>query len=227
MLKLSGEVMAGANGHGFDFDMLDTICKSIKTCAEMNVEIGIVVGGGNFWRGRTRGKMERTRADNVGMLATVMNAIVLADSLDQAGVVARVMTAVEMPKIAEYYIAEKALRHFESKRVLIFGCGTGNPFFSTDSAAALRAAELGSEILLKGTNVDGVYDKDPNKYSDAVKFDIITHEEILNRGLGVMDSTATALCKDNNISTLVFNLNYPENIVSAVCGENIGTIVTK
>lgn len=225
LLKLSGEVLAGKDGKGIDFDTVNKICKSVKQCAELGVEIGLVVGGGNFWRGRSSGEMDRTRADHMGMLATTMNALALADSLEQMGVNVRVQTAISMQQVAEPYIRNKAVRHLEKGRIVIFGCGTGNPFFSTDTAAALRAAEINAEIIFKATNVDGVYDKDPNKFADAVKYDELSHTEILKKGLAVMDSTAASLCRDNHIAILVFNLENPDNIVKAVLGENIGTIV--
>lgn len=225
LLKLSGEVLAGENGHGFDFAVINEVCSVIKKCVESGVEIGLVVGGGNFWRGRSSGNMDRTRADNIGMLATVMNSLALEDTLEQLGVEARVMTAIEMRRIAEPFVKAEAVRHLEKGRVVIFGCGTGSPFFSTDTTAALRAAEIGADVIFKATNVDGVYDKDPNKFDDAVKFDTLTHAEVLNRGLRVMDSTAASLCGDNNIPILVFNLSDPENILRAVKGENIGTLV--
>ena len=226
LLKLSGESLAGEMKHGIDFETVLKICKPIKECVDAGVEVGIVVGGGNFWRGRSSGEMDRTRADHMGMLATAMNSLALADTLEQLGVPVRVQTAITMQQVAEPYIRNKAVRHLEKGRVVIFGCGTGNPFFSTDTAAALRAAEINAEIIFKATNVDGVYDKDPNKFSDAVKYDTLTHGEILEKGLAVMDSTAASLCRDNGISILVFNLNDPENIVRAVKGEKIGTIVS-
>lgn len=225
LLKLSGEVLAGGQGHGFDFDTINSICSAVKKVSDLGVEIGLVVGGGNFWRGRSGGKMERTRADHIGMLATVMNSLALADTLEQLGVPVRVQSAIEMHQIAETYIRNKAVSHLEKGRVVIFGCGTGNPFFSTDTCAALRAAEINAEVILKATNVDGVFDKDPNKFADAVKYDVVTHSEVLEKNLKVMDSTAASLCRDNNISILVFNLEEPENIVRAILGENIGTIV--
>lgn len=225
LLKLSGEVLAGKDGKGIDFDTVNNICKAVKDCADLGVQIGLVVGGGNFWRGRSSGEMDRTRADHMGMLATAMNSLALADSLEQMGVDVRVQTAIAMQQVAEPYIRNKAVRHLEKGRVVIFGCGTGNPFFSTDTAAALRAAEINAEIIFKATNVDGVYDKDPNKFADAVKYDTLTHTEILKKGLAVMDSTAASLCRDNKIGILVFNLDHPENIVKAVQGENIGTVV--
>ncbi|MEG0978482.1 MAG: UMP kinase [Oscillospiraceae bacterium] len=227
LLKLSGEVLAGEKGNGIDFDTVIKICSSIKECYDMGVEIGIVVGGGNFWRGRTSGNMDRTRADHIGMLATVMNSLALADAFEQLDVPARVQTAISMQQIAEPYIRNKATRHFEKGRIVIFGCGTGNPFFTTDTAAALRAAEIDANIIFKATNVDGIYNKDPKKFDDAEKFEKITHTEILKNGLKVMDSTAASLCRDNQIPILVFNLNDPNNIVRAVCGDNVGTIVTE
>lgn len=225
LLKLSGEVLAGANGHGIDFDMVTDVCSYIKKVSEMGVQVGLVVGGGNFWRGRSSGKMNRTRADNMGMLATVMNSLALCEALEQLGVKARVMSAVAMQPIAEQFVARDAVKHLEEGEVVIFGCGTGCPFFSTDTTAALRAAEIEADIIFKATNVDGVYDKDPNKYDDAVKYDVLTHSEVLAKGLKVMDSTAASLCRDNGIEILVFNLEDPENIIRAVKGENIGTVV--
>lgn len=225
LLKLSGEVLAGKEGHGINFDTVSDVCKHVKKCSEMGVQIGLVVGGGNFWRGRSSGNMDRTRADHIGMLATVMNALALADTLEQLDVPVRVQTAIEMPRVAEPYIRNRAVRHLEKGRVVIFGCGTGNPFFSTDTAAALRAAEINADVIFKATNVDGVYDKDPNRFADAVKYDELTHTEVLSKGLKVMDSTAASLCRDNNIPILVFNLNDPENIIRAAAGEKIGTLV--
>ena len=225
LLKLSGEVLAGKEGHGINFDTVSDVCKHVKKCSEMGVQIGLVVGGGNFWRGRSSGNMDRTRADHIGMLATVMNALALADTLEQLDVPVRVQTAIEMPRVAEPYIRNRAVRHLEKGRVVIFGCGTGNPFFSTDTAAALRAAEINADVIFKATNVDGVYDKDPNRFADAVKYDELTHTEVLAKGLKGMDSTAASLCRDNNIPILVFNLNDPENIIRAAAGEKIGTLV--
>ena len=225
LLKISGEVLAGEQGHGFDFDVMNSICEEIKKLSDLGVEVGLVVGGGNFWRGRSGGGMDRTRADHIGMLATVMNSLALADTLEHLGVDVRVQTAIEMRAFAEPYIRNRAVRHLEKGRVCIFGAGTGNPFFSTDTCAALRAAEINAEVILKATNVDGVYDKDPNKFADAVKYDKVTHSEVLEKDLKVMDSTAASLCRDNGIKILVFNLSDPENIVKAVCGENIGTLV--
>ena len=225
LLKLSGESLAGGQQHGIDFDTVLKICQPIKACSDMGVEIGIVVGGGNFWRGRSSGKMDRTRADHMGMLATTINALGVADALEQLGVPVRVQTAIAMQQIAEPYIRNRAVRHLEKGRVVVFGCGTGNPFFSTDTAAALRAAEIDADVILKATMVDGVYDCDPKKNANAVKFDSLSFMDVLNKNLQVMDSTAATLCRDNNIPILVFNIDHPENILKAVCGEPIGTIV--
>ena len=225
LLKISGEVLSGNNSHGYDFDVVTRICESIKEIHNKGVQVGIVVGGGNFWRGRSSGEMDRIRADHMGMLATVMNSLCIEDTLEQIGVPAVAFSAIPMEMIVENYVCSKAVKCLEEGKVAIFGCGTGNPFFTTDSAAALRAAEIKADILFKATNVDGVFDKDPNKYDDAVKYDILTQSEILEKNLKVMDSTAAALCKDNNIPILVFNLDDPKNIVRAINGENIGTIV--
>ena len=225
LLKLSGEVLAGEKGTGIDFEKVLDVCERVKQCVDMGVQVAIVVGGGNFWRGRSSGKMDRTRADHMGMLATSINSLALADALEQLGVTARVQTAIEMRQIAEPYIRNKAVRHLEKGRVVIFGCGTGNPFFSTDTAAALRAAEIGADVIFKATNVDGVYDSDPKLNPNAKKYDTLSHIEVLQQGLHVMDSTAASLCMDNGIEILVFNLDNPDNIVSAVTGETIGTLV--
>lgn len=225
LLKLSGEVLAGEQGHGIDFDMVTNVCSYVKRVSEMGVQVGLVVGGGNFWRGRSSGTMNRTRADNMGMLATVMNSLALCEALEQLGVKARVMSSVAMQPIAEQYVARDAVKHLEEGEVVIFGCGTGCPFFSTDTTAALRAAEIEADVIFKATNVDGVYDKDPNRFADAVKYDVLTHSEVLAKGLKVMDSTAASLCRDNGIAILVFNLEDPENIIRAVKGESIGTLV--
>lgn len=225
LLKISGEVLAGGKGHGIDPQTLDAICRSVKEVADLNVEVGLVVGGGNFWRGRTSGTMDRTRADHIGMLATVMNSLALCDALEQQGVTVRVQTAIEMRQIAEPYIRNKATRHLEKGRVVIFGCGTGNPFFTTDTAAALRAVEIDADIILKATNVNGVYDSDPKQNPNAVKYDEMKYLDVISKGLQVMDTTAISLCMDNNLPILVFNLSDPHNIVKAVLGQNIGTIV--
>ncbi len=225
LLKLSGEVLAGEKGTGLDFDKITDVCKRVKECVELGVEVAIVVGGGNFWRGRSSGNMDRTRADHMGMLATAINALAIADTLEQLGIVARVQTAIEMRQVAEPYIRNKATRHLEKGRVVVFGCGTGNPFFSTDTAAALRAAEINADVIFKATNVDGVYDSDPKTNPDAKKYDTLSHHDVLKNQLHVMDSTAASLCMDNGIDILVFNLDDPENIVKAIKGEHNGTLV--
>ena len=225
LLKISGEVLAGPNDKGIDNDTVIKICTSVKKLSDMGVEVGIVVGGGNFWRGRTSEHMDRTRADHIGMLATAMNSLALCDALEQLGADVRVQTAIEMRQIAEPYIRNRAIRHFEKGRIVIFGCGTGSPFFSTDTAAALRSVEINADALLKATNVDGVYDKDPNKFDDAVKYNEVSFMEVLTKDLKVMDSTAFSLCKDNNMPIIVFNLNEPDNMIKVAEGENIGTTV--
>ena len=227
LLKLIGEALAGDKESGLDIPTVENICRSIKKCVDAGAQIGIVVGGGNFWRGRSSEGMDRARADHIGMLATTMNALAVADVLENQGCTVRVQTAITMQQVAEPFILGKAIRHLEKGRVVIFGCGTGNPFFSTDSAASLRAAELGADILLKATMVDGIYDKDPKKFHNAVKYDVITHHEILVKRLQVMDSAAAAICTENNIPILVFNLARPDNIYDAVMGESIGTLVAK
>ncbi len=225
LLKLSGEALAGDKKIGLDYSIIAKICESIKKCADAGVQMGIVVGGGNFWRGRSSGAMDRTRADHIGMLATTMNALAVADVLESQGVDVRVQTAISMPQVAEPYIRNKSVRHMEKGRIVIFGCGTGNPFFSTDTASTLRAAEIEADIVLKATMVDGVYDKDPNKYDDAIKYDELSFNDILVKNLAVMDSTAASMCKDNNIPILVFNLKRPDNIFDACMGKKVGTIV--
>lgn len=227
LLKISGEALAGEASRGLDFDMIGQVCDVVKKCVEAGVQMGVVVGGGNFWRGVKDGsdRMERTRADQMGMLATVINCLAVADSLEQRGVDVRVQTAVEMNKIAEPYIRSKAIRHMEKGRVVIFGCGTGNPYFSTDTGAVLRAAEINADVILLAKNIDGVYSADPAKDPEAVKYDRITYNEMLAKRLMVMDSTATSLSMDNNIPILLFALKDPENIYRAVMGESIGTIV--
>lgn len=225
LLKLSGEALAGDKKSGLDYDIINMLAQSVKKCVDAGVQVGIVVGGGNFWRGRSSGAMDRTRADHIGMLATAMNALAVADGMENCGLEVRVQTAISMPQVAEPYIRNKAVRHFEKGRVVIFGCGTGNPFFSTDTAAALRAAEIEADIIFKATMVDGVYDKDPHKYDDAVKYDELTLADVLSKDLKVMDSTAAAMCKDNNIPILVFDIARPDNIFDACMGESIGTTV--
>ena len=227
LLKISGEALAGDKRTGLDFQVIGQVCDVVKKCLDMGVQIGLVVGGGNFWRGAKDGggRMERTRADHMGMLATVMNCLAVADVCEQKGIPVRVQTAIEMRPIAEPYIRSRAIRHLEKGRVVIFGCGTGNPFFSTDTAAVLRAAEIGAEVILLAKNVDGVYSADPVKDPSAVKYDSISYDDVLAQHLMVMDTTATSLSMDNHIPVLLFALKDPENIVRAVCGEKIGTIV--
>lgn len=226
LLKLSGEALAGGKGHGIDNDVLREIGQTVKELSEMGVQIAIVVGGGNFWRGRTCEGMDRVTADHMGMLATAMNSLALSDALEQAGADTRVLSAIEMRQFAEPYIRLRAVRHLEKGRIVIFACGTGNPYFSTDTAAALRCTEIEADILLKATMVDGVYDKDPKKFSDAKKYQHVNYNEILSKNLGVMDATAAALCRDNNIIIGVFSMANLHNIIDIVCGEEIGTIIS-
>lgn len=225
ILKVSGEALSGKKGYGIDFDTVNLIADEIKEVQEMGVQIGMVVGGGNIWRGREGRGMDRTTADHMGMLATVINSLALQDALEQRGVETRVQTAIEMRQIAEPYIRRRAIRHLEKGRVVIFAAGTGNPFFSTDTTASLRAAEIDAEVILLAKKVDGVYDKDPMKYPDAVKYDELSYLDVLNKGLGVMDSTATSLCMDNKIPIIVFDLTTYGNIKNVLSGKNIGTIV--
>ena len=227
LLKISGEALAGDAKRGLDFEVIGRVCDVIKQCNEIGVEVGIVVGGGNFWRGLKDGgdKMQRVRADHMGMLATCINALAVADCLEQRNVPVRVQTAIAMQSIAEPYIRAKACRHLEKGRVVIFGCGTGNPYFSTDTGAALRAAEIDADVILLAKNIDGVYDSDPAKNPDAKKYDEISYSDVLAQQLQVMDTTATSLCMDNHIPVFVFALKEPENILKAVIGENVGTYV--
>ena len=225
LLKLSGEALAGDQKTGISAEVIGKICDEIKTIVEMGVQVSIVVGGGNFWRGRYGHQIERTTSDYMGMLATAMNGLALQDALETRGIYTRLQTAIEMREIAEPYIKRKAIKHLEKGRVVIFACGTGNPYFTTDTAGALRAAETDSEVILLAKTIDGVYSADPKTDKTAEKFDEITYLDILNKDLKVMDSTATSLCKDNNIPLIVFGIDKPENIVKVVKGENIGTIV--
>ncbi|MDD5604023.1 MAG: UMP kinase [Eubacteriales bacterium] len=226
LLKISGEALAGKNKTGIDFDVLSNISDNICKVYDAGVQISIVVGGGNFWRGRSGKGMDRTTADHMGMLATVINSLALQDALESRGVETRVQTAIEMRQIAEPYIRRKAIKHLDEKRIVIFACGTGNPFFSTDTAAALRAAEIDAEvILLAKKDVDGVYDSDPAVNPEAKKFDSITYIDVINKRLGAMDSTATSLCMDNGIPIIVFNMEDPSNIMRVVLGEEIGTSI--
>ncbi len=226
LLKISGEALAGDNGFGLDENTLSSISKSVKAVYDLGVQISVVVGGGNIWRGRSGSNMDRTRADHMGMLATAINALALCSAFENADIPTRVQTSIEMRQIAEPYIRSRAVRHLEKNRVVIFGCGTGNPFMSTDTAAALRAVETEAEIILLAKNVDAVYDSDPNLNPNAKKFDTLTYTDILSMNLGVMDSTAASMCRDNNMPLLVFGLNDPENIVKAVKGKKIGTYVS-
>ncbi|MEO7538827.1 MAG: UMP kinase [Pyrinomonadaceae bacterium] len=229
LLKLSGEALMGSQNYGIDTKVAESAAKELKTVHDLGVEISVVVGGGNIFRGvsESAGNMDRAAADYIGMLATVMNAVVLQDALEQIGVYTRVMSAIDIPQLAEPFIRRRAVRHLEKQRVVIFAAGTGNPYFTTDSAAALRALEVEAEVILKGTRVDGIYTADPLKDPTATKFDRITFQEVLEKGLKVMDSSAISLCKDNDLPIMVFNMQESENIVRAVCGDlTIGTLVT-
>jgi uridylate kinase len=227
LLKLSGEALAGEQGFGIKVDTIQEIAKGVAAAHETGVEIGIVIGGGNIFRGIAASAtgMDRASSDYMGMLATCINALALQDALEKLNVFTRVQSAIEMAEIAEPYIRRKAIRHLEKKRVVIFAAGTGNPYFTTDTAAALRAMEIGAEVVMKATKVDGVYDKDPKKFNDAVKFDELSYIEVLNRQLNVMDSTAISLCMDNQLPILTFNLDKPGNILKAIKGEKIGTLI--
>ena len=229
LIKISGEALAGDKKSGLDFGVISSVCEAVKKCLELGVEVGIVIGGGNFWRGVKdgSGKIERTRADHMGMLATVMNCLAVADVMEQHGIDVRVQTAIEMRAIAEPYIRLRAMRHLSKGRVVLFGAGTGNPYFATDTAAVLRAAEIEADAILLAKNIDGVYSADPRVDDNAVKYDAITYDEVLAQHLAVMDTTATSLSMDNSIPVIVFELKDPENIVRAVLGEKIGTVVTK
>lgn len=227
LLKISGEALSGDKGTGLDFEVIGQVCDVIKECVEMGVQVGIVIGGGNFWRGARNagGKMERTRADHMGMLATVMNCLAVSDMLRQLGLETSVQTALFMPQVAQPFVRDEAVAELEQGKVVLFGAGTGNPFFSTDTASALRAIEIGADVMFKATMVDGVYDKDPKKYSDAVKYDTLTFTRVLEEKLAVMDSTAATLCRDNGLPILVFDLADSGNIARAVQGEQVGTLV--
>ncbi len=225
LLKLSGEALAGENKHGIDAQTLGKICDQVKKLIELGTEVAIVVGGGNFWRGKYGHQMERTTSDYMGMLATCMNGLAIQDALEARGIFTRLQTAIEMREIAEPFIKRKATKHLEKSRVVIFSCGTGSPYFTTDTAAALRAAEIDAQVILVGKTIDGVYSDDPKINPNAVKYDKITYLDILNKDLKVMDSTATSLCKDNHIPLIVFGIDEPENMVKAVLGEKIGTFV--
>lgn len=228
ILKVSGEALIGEKGYGIDPVVIESIAEEIKVVHEMGVEIAVVIGGGNIFRGlaATAIGMERASADYMGMLATILNALALQDSLEKKNVVTRVQSAIEMRALAEPYIRRRAIRHLEKKRVVIFAAGTGNPYFSTDTAAALRAIEIGAEVILKGTKVDGVYDSDPMIDKSAKRFDSLTYLEVLQRGLKVMDATAISLCKDNNLPIIVFNLRNKGNVKRVVMGEELGTLIS-
>ena len=225
IIKLSGEALSGDKGFGIDADMVAYVVDQIKRITEEGVQVGIIVGGGNFWRGRQAQTMDRSAADHIGMLATVMNAIALQDALETASVPTRVQTALTITRVAEPYILRKALRHFEKGRVVIFACGTGNPYFSTDTGAALRAAEIHAEVLLLAKNIDGVYDSDPRKNPDAKKLDDISYIDVIKKGLQAMDTTAISLCMENQIPIVAFALHEKDSIIKAVNGEKIGTII--
>ena len=225
LLKLSGEALAGDAKQGIDVTTLGKICDKIKEVVELGAQVAIVVGGGNFWRGKYGHQMERTTSDYMGMLATCMNGLALQDALETRGIYTRVQTAIEMREIAEPYIKRKAVKHLEKGRVVIFSCGTGNPYFTTDTAAALRAAEVDAEVILVAKTIDGVYSDDPKINPNAVKYDKISYLDILNKDLKVMDSTATSLCRDNHIPLIVFGMNEPDNMVKAILGEKVGTFV--
>lgn len=226
LLKFSGEALAGDKKNGISFDEVLSFAKEIKECVELGVEIAIVVGGGNFWRGVANPYMDRATSDYIGMLATTMNALALGDAFKQIGQEVRVQTGIEMRQVAEFYIKDRAIRHLEKGRITIFGCGTGSPFFSTDTAAALRAAEIKAEALIKATNVDGLYDKDPKKFEDAKFIPQTTYLSVLNSKLKVMDSTAISLCMEEEIPILVFNIHQPGNLKKLLLGEDIGSIVS-
>ena len=229
LIKISGEALAGDKKSGLDFGVISNVCEAVKKCLALGVEVGVVIGGVNFWRGVKvgSGRIERTRADHMGMLATVMNCLAVADVMEQHGIDVRVQTAIEMRAIAEPYIRLRAMRHLSKGRVVLFGAGTGNPYFSTDTAAVLRAAEIEADAILLAKNIDGVYSADPKVDDHAVKYDAITYDEVLAQHLAVMDTTATSLSMDNATPVIVFELKDPENIVRAVLGEKIGTVVTK
>ena len=227
LIKLSGEALAGGKGSGLDYETVVSISKAIKETHDIGTEVAVVVGGGNFWRGNDNKEFDRTRSDHMGMLATVINALALADALEQLGATVRVQTALLMTQVAEPYIRNRAVRHLEKRRIVVFACGTGNPFFSTDTASVLRAAEIDADVILKATQVDGVYDKDPKKYPDAVRMNKLSFTKVLSENLKVIDSTAASMCRDNSIPLLVFNIDEPNNILKAVRGEEIGTLVTE
>ena len=226
ILKLSGEALAGKTGFGFDDEMINKICENIKVLVEKGIEVAIVVGGGNFWRGRSGTNIDRASSDNIGMLGTVMNGLRVQGTLEEIGLDTRLMTAISMTEVAEPYIRRRAVRHLEKGRVVIFSAGTGLPYFSTDTTASLRALEIGADVILLGkTGTDGIYDKDPNVYDDVKKFDKLTYKEILQKELKIMDTTATSLCMDNDMPLIVFGIDDPSNMVKVFENENLGTRV--
>lgn len=226
IIKISGEALAGESGFGIDFTTVNRVVEQIKKVHDEGVEIGIIIGAGNIWRGRQGGTMDRSTADHMGMLATVINALAIQDALEKAGVVTRVQTALEMTRVAEPYILRRAIRHLEKKRVVIFACGTGNPYFSTDTGAALRAAEIQAEVLLLAKNIDGIYDSDPKINPNAVKFDKITYMDVIKKELRAMDTTSISMCKENGIPIIAFGLSEEDSIYRAVCGDTIGTLIS-
>ena len=227
LLKLSGEALSGDKGVGLDFAVISRVCDTLKECVELGVQIGLVVGGGNFWRGakNSGGRMERARADHMGMLATVMNCLAVADVCEQKGIPVQVRSALSMPAVAELYTRRDAVKHLERGEVVLFAAGTGSPYFSTDTAAVLRAAEIGADVILLAKNIDGVYSADPRQDPNAVRYDRISYEEMLEKRLMVMDLTATSMAMENNIPVLLFALKDPENIRRALCGEAVGTVI--
>jgi uridylate kinase len=225
ILKISGEALAGDQSFGIKEEMVQAVARQVKAVHDMGVEVAVVVGGGNFWRGRTSTSMDRATADYMGMLATIINAMALQDAFESIGIETRVQTAIEMKEVAEPYIRRKAIHHLETQKVVIFGGGTGNPFFSTDTTAALRAAEIDADIILLAKKIDAVYSDDPATNPNAIRYEELTHQEVLEQNLKVMDSTAASLCRDNNIGIHVFALAEEGNVVKAVCGEKIGTII--
>ena len=226
LLKLSGEALAGEQKVGLNEEVISTVVDQLVKVHNMGVEIALVIGGGNFWRGRQGTNMERATADQMGMLATVMNSLAMMDAIEQKGIPTRVQTALNMISVAEPYVLRKALRHFEKGRIVIIACGTGNPYCSTDTAAAQRACEINADVLLMAKNVDGIYDSDPNKNPNAKRFDRLTFGDIINKGLKAMDTTAATMCAENNIPVLAFALGEKDSILRAVCGEHLGTLIT-
>lgn len=225
IIKISGEALSGEKGFGLNNEVIESVVEQIRKVKELGIQIGIIIGGGNFWRGRQGTEMDRTTADHMGMLATVINALALQDALERSGIPTRVQTALTITRVAEPYILRKALRHLEKGRVVIFACGTGNPYFSTDTGAALRAAEIGADVLLQAKNIDGVYDSDPKKNPNAKKLDELSYLEVIKQGLAVMDTTAVSLCMENKIPIITFALSEKDSIVKAATGEKIGTII--